>query len=441
MSDDEVVDTPLALLARLKDQFSQQPIQRGADGRPVAFFDVTDFTTPIRASIIEDMASAIVHTTPLADVELIVSLADRSSGALAHAVARRLKIPYSLANWYPDGSPGEIEVERCHGFSGNGVVFLNGVKRGKRVAIVMDVMKTGTASHKLVQAVQKAGATVTCTAYGCEVLEFGGRQKLEGIPIYSMVTVYMRGEMTKEGIGSVPLPESLQLTPTPPSRVADIKKMSPEVLAAKMERVAATFVGVPIQRNELLSYPYSFFPLTDFVPALDPEIVEDMADLCVYYGDFSKCDVLVSEADRGGGPLVQAVALRTDLPYVLANWSPSGEGVGAASDAQVGFSGTGRIVVNGIKAEARCVFVDDMLSSGGTAEGVIKALVQLGGVPVEGVFISEKLYPPITAGDLPFRKGKARLNEIFPNFKVTTVAQFIAEGDTTKAPANRVGEY
>jgi len=439
MDAEYVEDSPLAVLARLRDQFADQPIHRDASGNPTAFFDVTDFTTPIRAEVIEDMATAIVQTVPgLSDIDLVVSIADRSSGALSHAVALRLKVPYSLANWYPDGSPGEIEVERSKGFSGHGVVYLNGIKKGKRVLLVMDVMKTGSTSLKLIQAVQSVGATVVAAAYGCEVLEFGAREKFPEVPIYSMVTVKMQGEMTKEGSS---LPPTRHPAPHVESRIAQIKKMPKQELEAKMERVTKTFVGVPIQRNPLLSYPYSFFPLTDFVPALDPEIVEDMADLCVYYGDFSNCDVLVSEADRGGGPLVQACALRTDLPYVLANWAPSGDGVGAASSAQVGFSGEGRIVVNGIKAETRCLFVDDMLSSGGTAEGVLKALVQLGGVPVEGVFISEKLYPPKQAGDLPFRKGKARLNEIFPHFKVTTVAQFIAEGDMTKAPSNRVGDY
>jgi adenine phosphoribosyltransferase len=282
--------------------------------------------------------------------------------------------------------------------------------------------------------------------FGCEILEAGGREQLRDFDVHCIVPVHLRGERTKEAPNEQEGRTAVLAPTTAPPRplaslVGAIKKMSQEQLSAKMERVGRTFVGVPINRNERLSYPYSFFALTDFLPALEPQLVEDMADICVYFGDFTRADVLVSEADRGGGPLIQAVAVRTNLRYVLANWYPSGEGIGATSDAQVGFSGEGRIIVNGVKAEDRCIFVDDMLSSGGTAEGVLRSLVLLGGIPVEGVFISEKLYPAQQPGGLPERKGKARLNSSFPHFKVTTAVQFIAEGDFTVAPQSRVGEY
>lgn len=430
----------LAFRCRVRDHFANQPIHRDAAGKLSAYFGVTDFTEPIRPHVVEDIAQAMVLTgDALSGVEVLVSIADRSGGALTQAVAKRLGIPYSLANWYPDGSPGEIEVEKCPGFSGNGVIFLNGLRPGQRVALVMDVLRHGSTAGKLIDACQRAGTTVVTAMFGCEIGTLGGRDQLHGVPSVAMVTISMKGEMTKEF--GTPLPPTLYPPCNTPPQVAQIKSMSTETLSAKMERVTKSFVGVPIQRNPILSYPYSFFPLTDFVPTLDPTIVEDMADLCVYYGDFSKCDVLVSEADRGGGPLVHAVSIRTNLPYVMANWYPSGEGVGASSDAQVGFSGQGRIVVNGIVPETRCIFVDDMLSSGGTAEGVVKSIVQLGGIPVEGVFISEKLYPPKKDGDLPVRKGVQRLNDTFPYFKVTTVAQFIADGEITSGPANRVGDF
>lgn len=453
---------------RVVDHFVRVPIVRDNRGRPAAFFGVTDFTTPIDCGVVEDMAEAMVaefvqghpfesandtpaaaggssgggDATMLPPVDLVVSIADRSSGPLAHAVARRLGVPYSLANWYPIGSPGEVPIEQCAGFSGSGVIYLNGVKRGNRVWIVMDVLKTGATAANLAKGVAAAGGHLVQLSFGCELLEYEGRGVLgEQHSVHCLVGVHLRGEETKEGGGAsraiVNPPKRAPVT----SQISLLKQMSPELVQEKIARVTATFVGVPIHRNPHLSYPYSFFALTDFVPVLAPQLVEDMADLCIFYGDFTRCDVIVSEADRGGGPLVQACSVRTGLPYVLANWYPSGEGVGASSAAQVGFSGEGRIVLNGVRSEDRCIFVDDMLSSGGTAEGVVKSIVQLGGVPVEGVFISEKLYPPKKAGGLPDRKGKARLNSIFPHFDVTTVAQFVAEGDMTKAPPNRIGDF
>lgn len=481
-------------LCNVRDHFCKQPIYRNPFGDATAYFGITDFAAPLDPFLVEDMAEAMFLSAPIASSDIIVSIADRGSGPLAHAMALRSGLPYSLANWYPKGSPGEVEVEPCAGFSGDGVIYLNGLKRGRKVAIVMDVLKTGVTAANLIRGVQAAGCQCVCIVFACEIVEAGGRARLsallvpeaaegEGVsnkragslshapltPVLSLVRVHMRGEMTKEAVNEdnaliaptpaearrqrelrvvtnqaaiedsltkgIPLP-ALRLT----SWMSKIKKLTIQEIEAKRHRIAKMFLGVPIHHNPHLGYPYSFFSLTDFTPPLDPQLVEDMADLCVYFGSFNKCDVVVSEADRGGGPLVQAVSVRTKLPYVLANWYSSGEGIGANSAAQVGFSGQGRIVVNGLRPEDRCIFVDDMLSSGGTAEGVINSVVKLGGIPIEGLFASEKLYPSNKAGALPQRKGKKRLNDQFPYFNVITLCQFVAEGDRTYAHAQQIGE-
>ena len=80
---------------------------------------------------------------------------------------------------------------------------------------------------------------------------------------------------------------------------------------------------------------------------MTPDMVETMADLCCYYSSMETCDVIVSEADRGGGPLAHACALRMGLPYVLAVWSTAVETTSSV-DAQIGFSGVGRLFVNGL---------------------------------------------------------------------------------------------
>jgi adenine/guanine phosphoribosyltransferase-like PRPP-binding protein len=528
-----------AALARVRALFVHQPIFRDLQLNRTAFFQVTDFLKPLHPSLIDDIAQCFIDSgsVPFQDADVLVSIADRSSGPITHAVSCLTGVPYTLANWYPLGSPGEIEVEKMGGFSGTGVVYLNGIRsRHQKAIIVMDVLKTGTTAANLVKALQSHGVKVIHCVFATELIEAEGRkvEVFADIPITTLIPIHLRGECTKEAtwswgstspqhqqqqashaLGSPspsitagnlntsargPLPTTAAggvsprggatgagthfspnrsmtpaltnsgtsgaATPTPvlvsesvidpiprqlPSLLKIIRKMDPESLRQKLERVAATFIHIPIHNNPQLSYPYSFFTLTDFIPVMPASLVEDMADLMVYYGDIERCDVLVSEADRGGGPLVQAVAMRTNRPYVLANWYASGEGLGAASKVQVGFSGEGNIVVNGIGRGQRCTFVDDMLSSGGTAEGVLKSIEALGGIPVEAIFISEKLYPPapvnktansngkVTAVGLPQRKGKRRLAAIWPHLDITTVIQFVASGERTSAPLHEVG--
>jgi adenine/guanine phosphoribosyltransferase-like PRPP-binding protein len=469
----EAVDEKKESLRRLRAHFVGHPIFRDSQARPVAHFGLTDFVHPVSSDVIDDMADCMVNNIApavLSTITVVVSIADRSGGSIAHAVAVRLGVPYSLANWYPIGSPGEVLVDHCPGFSGNGLIYINGLREGMTALVVTDVMRTSQTAKNLVLACQSAGVTVAALCVGCEIVDFQGWSQVTSLcPVNAVVSVYLRGETTKEAPSrnvpivapSVPITYNSQAqaaaahaaavaaawVPHPVNRsprMSEIKRMPLALIEEKMERVARTFLHVSIHRNPHLAYPYSFFSLTDFVPPLHPSMLEDMADLIVYYGDFSRCDVIVSEADRGGGPLVHAVAVRTGLPYVLANWYPSGEGVGASSGASVGFSGEGRICVNGLKPEDRCIFVDDMLSSGGTAEGVIRAIVQLGAIAVEGVFVSEKLYPkpktPCGEAQIPERKGLKRLRSLFPFFTITTIVQFVAEGQSTTEHHCRVGE-
>ena len=443
-----------AALSRVRDIFSKQPIYRnGLDAPPKVFFSITDFMTPLPSQTITDIAHAITLMYNFQQADLLVSIADRSSGAICHEVARLTGLPYSLANWYPPGSPGEVEVEKCAGFSGTGHIYVNGVRKGKRVAVVMDILKTGRTAGNLVDALLRAGCTVVACAFAAEIVDAGGRQFEHlvawGGVIVAAVSVLIRGERTKDESSSSlvisgssdnadPSAEVCVSTSNPyrllnpaSATIRRIKRLSPDDVQAMCDEVQRGFVGVPIIVNPKLAYPYSFFQLTDFVPVMTADVVETMADLCVYFADFERCDVIVSEADRGGAPLAQAVARRTNKPFVLANWYPLGDGIGAVSKASVGFSGDGQIVVNGISPGDRVIFVDDMLSSGGTAEGVLKSVLQLGGVPLEGVFVSEKLYPAAAANRLPQRKGKERLAKGFPELIVTTVVQFIADGERT----------
>lgn len=189
----------------------------------------------------------------------------------------------------------------------------------------------------------------------------------------------------------------------------------------KLIRIRSVFVGVPVVRGKD-GYPYSFFSLTDSTPPIRPSLIEDMADLLVYHGSFRKADLIVSEADRGGGPLTQAVAVRTGLPYTLANWYPEEIQGQIAAKASVGFSGTGFIYLNGITPGQKVILVDDLLSSGGTALALIEAVEQAGAQVIEALFVGEKW-------DIG---GRERIAQKY-NIPIKTLVQFTANGgDKTK---------
>ncbi len=204
-------------------------------------------------------------------------------------------------------------------------------------------------------------------------------------------------------------------------RIREIKSLPDGEITEKLERVRQTFVGIPIIPGKD-GYPYSLFTLTDFKPAMQPWLVEDMADLLVYYGDFEHADLIVSEADRGGGPLAHAVALRVNRPYTLANWYPNETAGEIAVRTAVGFSGQGYIYLNGVLEKQKAILVDDLLSTGGTAVALLQALEEAKAIPLQALFVAEKLG----------LGGRARIEERC-EIPIHALVQFRASGDLTSA--------
>lgn len=423
-----------------------------------SMFSLRDFTEPIPPYLMEAAASlmcatieqyaAILRRRGMPKPTFIVSAGLRGCGGLTHAVATRLNLPYSLSNWYPEGTTGDLAVELCEGIGGMGWVYLNSVPARSNVIILYDVLGVGNSVKSLINAIYKIeGAQVLGVFTIAEVtpLKTKRRREIGGVAHFPLINVEMEGEVTmvfrSTTDPSIPLlTECSPLRLHPTSTKYLLKKMPQEEMYKKLNRVTSSFTGVPVIFNKELQYPYCNFSITDFKPALDPMLIEDIADLSVYFSDFSRCDVLVSEGDRGGGPMVQAISVRTHLPYIIATWTLTPVNGVLSKKGHVGFSGTNsQLSLSGIDEGMRCAFVDDMLSSGGTAEAVFGCIRAMGGFIIEAVFASEKLYPE--AGKLlPVRKGKLRLNKSFPGTIITTLVQFVVQSDKTEEPPRRVGE-
>lgn len=452
-------ETKNGTLAPQLEGMSEEP-QKRHELEPTAdsMFTLRDFMEPISPNVMEAVGSLmcasilqyadILQRRRLPKPTFIVSAGLRDCGGLTHSVACRLKLPYSLSNWYPDGTTGDLKVERCEGIGGKGWVYLNSVPSHSGVIILFDVLSVGNSVKSLIKAVQQIeGAQVLGVFTIAEVtpLKTKRRREIGGVAHFSLIHVEMEGEVSMVSRttpdSAIPfLTECSPLRLCPTSTKSMLKRMPMKEVYKKLYRVASSFTGIPVIFNEQLKYPYCNFSITDFKPALDPTLIEDIADLSVYFADFSRCDILVSEGDRGGGPMVQAISVRTHLPYLIASWNLTPVSGVLSKKGHVGFSGNNsQLSLSGIEEGMQCAFVDDMLSSGGTAEAVLDCVHAMGGFTVEAVFASEKLYPE-EGKSLPTRKGKLRLKQSFPDTISTTLIQFVVRADKTEEPPCRVGE-
>lgn len=139
---------------------------------------------------------------------------------------------------------------------------------------------------------------------------------------------------------------------------------------------------------EFGEYRYFVHPITDGIPLGDPELLEEVVEEMMRIGNL-ECDKIAT-AEAMGFPIAAALSLRTKIPYVFFRKKSYGL-PGEVSVQQVTGYSKSKIFINNIKKNDRIVFVDDVISTGGTLKAIIKALQSIGAVIVDIIIVFEKI--------------------------------------------------
>ena len=134
-------------------------------------------------------------------------------------------------------------------------------------------------------------------------------------------------------------------------------------------------------------YEYFVHPITDGIPLGRPEVLREVVEEIVRVGNWD-CDKITT-AESMGFPLAAAVSLRVGKPYVFLRKRRYGL-PGEVSVAQATGYGKADLFINGIRTGDRVVFVDDVISTGGTLKAVVHAIRGLGARIVDVVIVFEK---------------------------------------------------
>lgn len=135
-------------------------------------------------------------------------------------------------------------------------------------------------------------------------------------------------------------------------------------------------------------YSYFVHPLTDGIPAIDPALLREMADEIAALVDLRDVDRIVT-VEAMGIPLSTALSLRTGIPVSVIRKRKYGLPGEREIGQETGYR-KGKLYVNGLKAGDRIVFVDDVISTGGTLGPLLVAFREAGIVVREIVVAVEK---------------------------------------------------
>jgi adenine phosphoribosyltransferase len=136
-----------------------------------------------------------------------------------------------------------------------------------------------------------------------------------------------------------------------------------------LEALKASLVRSPVVKRG--DYDYFVHPLTDGIPRVDPQLLNEVVDAMIEVGNFD-CDVIMT-IEALGIPLATALSFKTGKPFNIVRkkqYSLPGE----VSISQVTGYSKNALFINGINAGDRVLIVDDVVSTGGTLWALVEAL-------------------------------------------------------------------
>lgn len=153
-----------------------------------------------------------------------------------------------------------------------------------------------------------------------------------------------------------------------------------------LDRLRASLADCPVVRFG--DYEYFVHPITDGIPLGRPEVLEEVLAELARVGDWDRCDKIVT-AESMGFPLAAGLSLRVHKPYVFIRKRRYGLPGEVSLKQTTGYSKMD-MFINNIHAGDRVVFVDDVISTGGTLVAVVNALRKIGAVVVDVLIVFEK---------------------------------------------------
>jgi len=153
-----------------------------------------------------------------------------------------------------------------------------------------------------------------------------------------------------------------------------------------LDRLRASLPECPIVRFG--DYQYFVHPITDGIPLGRPEVLDEVLTELARIGHWKECDKIVTPESMGF-PLAAGLSLRVHKPYVFIRKRRYGLPGEVSLKQLTGYSKTD-MFINNIHKGDRVVFVDDVISTGGTLIAIVKALRTIGAEIVDTLIVFEK---------------------------------------------------
>ena len=180
-----------------------------------------------------------------------------------------------------------------------------------------------------------------------------------------------------------------------------------------LQRLKESLLAAPIIWKG--DYPYFIHPLTDGVPRLDPSVLTAVVELIEAAVDWKSVDLVIG-IEAMGLPLTSPLSMRNNKPQVVVRKRSYGLEGEVTIDQSTGYS-KGAMYLNDINEGESVLIVDDVLSTGGTLDAIIKGVETMGALIESVVVVVEK------------GPGLVQLQEKYLHIKISSIIRLEMDGE------------
>ena len=183
-------------------------------------------------------------------------------------------------------------------------------------------------------------------------------------------------------------------------------------MSDSLQRLKESLLAAPIIWKG--DYPYFIHPLTDGVPRLDPSVLTAVVELIENKTDWNSVNLILG-IEAMGLPLTSPLSMRNNRPQVVVRKRSYGLEGELAIDQSTGYSKSS-MYLNDVQEGERILIVDDVLSTGGTLDAIIKGVESLGAI-IESVIVVVEKGP-----------GLQQLQEKYPHIQISSIVRLEMDG-------------
>jgi adenine/guanine phosphoribosyltransferase-like PRPP-binding protein len=154
-----------------------------------------------------------------------------------------------------------------------------------------------------------------------------------------------------------------------------------------MDHIRNAFDNRPLK--EIEGNKYLVNTLTDHVPATPPEFVQQVTEEFLALTDFSACDKIIGDEERGGY-ITAITAFLAKKPFALVKWNPAGVEGEVSVDFKSAYA-MGALYLNSVQKGDKIIIVEDFIDTGGTMIAMIKLLQKIGAEIIDVLAVVEKI--------------------------------------------------